>query len=72
MGVIMTEETGVFQGKTYRTVEFKESKSGDIACNHCAFELGKCRGAIWNLGQCYISNGRDISKNVYYEELIQN
>jgi len=69
----MIDETiGSFKGKEYRAVVFQAKKQGDIACNHCAFELGKCRAAIWNLGQCYISNGRDVSKNVYYEELIQN
>ncbi len=53
----------------YRAVEFAPDKPGDIACNHCAFELGKCRGAIWILGQCYVTNGDEVSKNIYYEEV---
>ena len=32
--------------KKYRAIEFIPTKKGDIACNHCSFELGKCRGAI--------------------------
>ena len=32
----------------YRAVEFKPTNKDDTACNHCAFELGKCRGAIWD------------------------
>ena len=31
--------------------------------------LGKCRGAIWILGQCYIVEGDEVVKNVYYEEV---
>lgn len=55
--------------KKYRAVNFVSKEKGDIACNHCAFELGKCRGAIWVLGQCYITNGKEVSKNIYYEEV---
>mgnify|MGYP006369733649 FL=1 len=43
--------------KKYRAIEFIPTKKGDIACNHCSFELGKCRGAIWVLGQCYVVDG---------------
>lgn len=53
----------------YRAVEFKPTNKDDTACNHCAFELGKCRGAIWILGQCYIKNGENVTKNIYYEEV---
>ncbi len=53
----------------YRAVEFKPCDSNDKACDHCAFELGKCRGAIWILGQCYIVEGDEVVKNVYYEEV---
>ncbi len=53
----------------YRAVDFVSSNTGDIACNHCAFELGKCRGAIWTLGQCYVVNEKGIEKNIYYEEV---
>ena len=57
--------------KKYRAVNFVPTKPGDIACNHCAFELGKCRGAIWSLGQCYEVAGpnEEIIKNLYYEEV---
>lgn len=58
-----------FGGKKYRAIKFISNKEGDIACNHCAFELGKCRGAIWVLGQCYIINEDEIEKNIYYEEI---
>lgn len=69
---MIDEEVGNFQGKTYRAVVFQAKERGDTACNHCAFELGKCRAAIWNLGQCYISNGVEVSKDIYYEELTKN
>jgi len=48
----MNEEIGNFKGKKYREVEFKQIKPGDTACKHCAFELGKCKSAVWILGQC--------------------
>lgn len=53
----------------YKAVDFVPSNTGDIACNHCVFELGKCRGAIWTLGQCYVVNEKGIEKNIYYEEI---
>ena len=58
--------------KRYRAVNFVPTKPGDIACNHCAFELGKCRGAIWALGQCYEVAGpnEEVIKNIYYEEVL--
>ena len=58
--------------KRYRSVNFVPTKPGDIACNHCAFELGKCRGAIWVLGQCYEVAGpnEEVIKNIYYEEVL--
>ena len=55
--------------KKYRAIEFIPTKKGDIACNHCSFELGKCRGAIWVLGQCYVVDGDEVEKNIYYEEV---
>ena len=58
--------------KRYRAVNFVPTKPGDIACNHCAFELGKCRGAIWVLGQCYVVEGDEVIKNVYYEEVLND
>ena len=51
-----------FNGKKYRAVKFISSDSNDKACNHCAFELGKCRGAIWVLGQCYVVEGNKVVK----------
>ena len=42
----MIEDIGEFKGNKYRFVNFVASTPDDIACNHCAFELGKCRGAI--------------------------
>lgn len=68
----MTEEIGIFQGKTYRAVEYVKNSSGASACDYCAFQLGKCRGAIWSLGQCFVLNGEEIIKNIYYEELTNN
>jgi len=65
----MDNEVGLFNGKKYRAVEFNPKKEGDIACNHCAFELGKCRGAILVLGQCYLVHGDEIDRNIYYEEV---
>ena len=61
-----------FNGKKYRAVKFISSDSNDKACNHCAFELGKCRGAIWALGQCYEVAGpnEEVIKNIYYEEVL--
>ena len=53
----------------YRAVEFTPCHSNDKACDHCAFELGKCRGAIWALGQCYVVNRDEVEKNIYYEEV---
>ena len=60
-----------FNGKKYRAVKFVSSDPNDKACNHCAFELGKCRGAIWALGQCYVveGDGDKIVKDIYYEEV---
>ena len=60
--------------KKYRAVNFVPTKPGDIACNHCAFVLGKCRGAIWVLGQCYevVGPEEEVIKNVYYEEVIED
>ena len=55
--------------KKYRAVKFVSEEKGDIACNHCAFELGKCRGAIWVLGQCYVVEGDKVTKDIYYEEV---
>ena len=46
------EKIQILGNKKYRAVEFKPSEKDNLACNHCAFELGKCRGAIWILGQC--------------------
>ena len=63
------EKIKILGNKKYRAVEFITSNKADLACNHCAFELGKCRGAIWILGQCYIVEGDEIVKNVYYEEV---
>ncbi len=65
----MDEKIKVLGNKKYIAREFIQSSKDDIACNHCAFELGKCRGAIWVLGQCYITNGKEVSKNIYYEEV---
>jgi len=65
----MKNTFGTFNGKEYREIEFKSKKDEDVACNHCAFELGKCRGAIWALGQCYIKEGDKVIKNIYYEEV---
>lgn len=65
----MKEEIGIFNGKKYMEVEFESTDEKDVACNHCAFELGKCRGAIWVLGQCYIKEGETIVKNIYYKEV---
>jgi hypothetical protein len=53
----------------YRAVEFTPCHPKDKACDHCAFELGKCRGAIWALGQCYVVSGDEVEKNIYYEEV---
>ena len=58
-----------FNGKKYRAVKFVSSDPNDKACNHCAFELGKCRGAIWVLGQCYVVEGDKVVKDIYYEEV---
>lgn len=58
-----------FNGKKYRAVKFVSSDPNDKACNHCAFELGKCRGAIWVLGQCYVVEGDRVVKDIYYEEI---
>lgn len=55
--------------KKYKAVQFIPQDKEDIACKHCAFELGKCRGAIWFLGQCYIVEGENVVKNIYYEEV---
>lgn len=63
------ENIKVLGNKKYRAVEFTSEKKGDIACNHCAFELGKCKGAIWALGQCYVVEGDKILTNIYYEEV---
>ena len=63
------EKIQILGNKKYRAVEFTPSEKNNLACNHCAFELGKCRGAIWILGQCYIVEGDERVKNVYYEEV---
>ena len=65
----MDEKIQILGNKKYRAVEFKPTNKDDTACNHCAFELRKCRGAIWILGQCYIKNGENVTKNIYYEEV---
>ena len=65
----MNNEIGIFKGKKYKTVKFIASTPDDTACNYCAFELGKCRGAIFNLGQCYIKEDDEIIVNIYYEEV---
>ena len=65
----MSEEIGVFKGKKYRAVNFVPSTPEDTACNNCAFELGKCRGAIFTLGQCYVKEGEKIVVNIFYEEV---
>ena len=65
----MSEELGIFKGKKYRAVDFVAANPDDVACNHCSFELGKCRGAIFNLGQCYVKEGDEIVINIYYEEV---
>lgn len=65
----MEENFGVFKGKSYRAVDFLGKDKDDTACNHCAFELGKCKAAIVSLGQCYIKEGEDILLNIYYEEV---
>ena len=61
-----------FNGKKYRAVKFVSSDPNDKACNHCAFELGKCRGATWVLGQCYVVEGNEVTKDVYYEEVLDD
>lgn len=63
------EIIGTFNGKKYIAVEFVSTTAGDKACNHCAFELGKCRNAIWTLGQCYIVDGDEVIRDIYYKEL---
>lgn len=68
----MINETDMFKGKKYRAVNFVAKDSEDTACNHCAFELGKCRSAIFTLGQCYVKEGDEIVVNVYYEEVEDN
>ena len=60
---------GIFNDKKYKSVQFIPSDDKDIACNHCAFELGRCRGAIWILGQCYVVENGEIVKNIYFEEI---
>lgn len=66
----MEEENIKKLGNTkYRAVEFIPYHSNDKACGHCAFELGKCRGAIWYLGKCYVVENGVITKNIYYEEI---
>ena len=37
------EKIQILGNKKYRAVEFITSNKADLACNHCAFELGKCR-----------------------------
>jgi len=68
----MREDIGVFHGKEYIAVEYKPNPTKASACDFCAFELGKCRAAIWALGQCYLVDGETIIKNVYYEELTKS
>ena len=63
------EKIQILGNKKYKAIEFKPKKEGDIACNHCAFELGKCRSAIIALGQCYIVEDGIEIRNVYYEEV---
>lgn len=57
--------------KKYRAVNFIPETPEDIACNHCDFILGQCRGSILLLGQCYEVEGPDnhVVKNIYYEEV---
>ena len=62
-------EIGTYKDKLYKAIEFKPKKEGDIACNHCTFELGKCRSSIIALGQCYIVEDGIEIRNVYYEEV---
>ena len=64
------EKIKEFNCKKYRAVKFISTDPSNKACNHCAFELGKCRGAIWDLGQCYVVEGDKVVKDVYYEEVI--
>ena len=66
------EKIQILGNKKYRAVEFKPTKKDNLACNYCAFELGKCRGAIWALGQCYEVAGpnEEVIKNIYYEEVL--
>lgn len=66
---MVEENIKILGNKQYKAVKFCNNEKGDIACNHCAFELGKCRGAIWALGQCYIIEGNEVTKNIYYEEV---
>jgi len=65
----MKEEMGIFNGKKYVEVEFESKDEKDVACNHCAFELGRCRAQIFTLGQCYVKSGETIVKNIYYKEV---
>lgn len=65
-------EIGIYKDKFYKAIEFKPQKEGDIACNHCAFELGKCRSAIIALGQCYIVEDGIEIRNVYYKEVSES
>lgn len=65
----MEYRAGIFKNSEYVAVEFVEENEKDIACNHCAFELGKCQPAILKLGQCYIKEGDEVIVNIYYRVL---
>lgn len=39
-----------FKEEKYRMIKFVLKDSKDKACNHCAFELGKCEAEIMALG----------------------
>lgn len=67
----MTGDISEFKGKKYRAVNFVTTSPDDVACNHCVFELGKCRSAIFALGQCYVKDGDDVIVNVYYEDVVE-
>ena len=61
-----------FNGKKYRAVKFVSSDPNEKACNHCAVELGKSSGAIWVLGLGYVVEGNEVTKDVYYEEVLDD
>ena len=59
----------VYLRQKIQSRNFIVSTPDDIAWNHCAFEFGKCRGAIFALGQWYVKQGDEIVVNIYYEEV---